>query len=361
MRRFQPAPSVPTAHLPEAGGGQADGGKYNYKEDGKAPPEARSAASPARVLIELSAHGPRIVAANPEGFQAGARIGQRLSDARAACPDLQVDHADSAADAAMLERLARFALRFSPIVAPDGLTATDAGLILDVGGCAHLFGGEDAMVDQVVARFAALGFLTLAGLAPTPLAARALARFADDPDDQVPPPILPPNLPTNLPQEEMAQNIASTSAPATLNSTLIATDALDAFPIEALDLDEARLTLLTRLGPKTIGAVRAVPRQALERRFRSKQAAHSVQLRLDQLLGVVPEPITPLRPPEPYRTALSCPEPVLEENGVSWALRDMLCRLEARLEREGLGARRFRLWAFTVDGSSSQLAVQLSR
>ncbi|MEM1287284.1 MAG: DNA polymerase Y family protein [Pseudomonadota bacterium] len=381
------------------------------------PHREQSAENTPRVIVELSAHGPRITAANQAGFRAGARIGQRLHDARAACPAMKVDYADPDADAMALERLANFALRFSPIVAPDGLTATDAGLMLDIAGCAHLFSGEQVMVDQVVARFTKLGFLTLAGLAPTPLAARVLARYGDDPDDDIPPPILacsedygsrsidaeqaqverplellgdpaqprdlsfgsvpsaraspaqprdisfgsvpPARAPAEQPPMAQPRDLALCSVPAE-QPRLFDPACLDAFPIEALQLDDDRITLLTRLGLKTIGSVRKLPRIALERRFRSKKAAQSVQRRLDQLTGAVTEPITPLRPPEPYRTTLRCPEPILDSTGIEWALRDMLVRLETRLDREGLGARRFRLFAFTVDGSSSQVAVQLS-
>lgn len=308
-------------------------GQPSHNQENASDTPAEPSPSDPRVLVELSAHGPRIVAANASGFAAGARIGQRLHDARAAYPALRVEYADSDADAAMLERLARFAFRFCPIVAPDGLSATDAGLMLDVAGCAHLFGDEEAMVRQVVARFTALGFLTLAGLAPTRLSARALARYSHDPDEGSPPIM-------TAPFEEAA---------------------LDSFPIEALELDEDRVTLLTRLGLKTIGSVRTLPRASLERRFRSKQEAQSVRWRLDQLTGTIADPITPMRPPEPYRTALACPEPIMDVVAVEWALRDMLARLEGRLEREGLGARRFTLTAFNVDGGSSQVAVQLSR
>ena len=57
-------------------------------------------------------------------------------------PALVAVAADPAGDAALVERLARWAGRWSPLVEVDG----DDGLRLDVTGVAHLFGGEAALV-----------------------------------------------------------------------------------------------------------------------------------------------------------------------------------------------------------------------
>ena len=111
--------------------------------------------------------------------------------------------------------------------------------------------------------------------------------------------------------------------------------------------------LLGRLGLKTVGALAAIPRAALERRFRSREAAQSVQLRLDQMTGAVREPLIPLHPPEPCRAFLAMNEPVIDVSGVQFALDELLVRLSHRLEKGGEGARSFRLTAFRADGGSS--------
>ena len=49
----------------------------------------------------------------------GVRPGQALSDAQAVAPEALAVEADPAADAALLERLALWAMRFSPLVAMD--------------------------------------------------------------------------------------------------------------------------------------------------------------------------------------------------------------------------------------------------
>src|SRR5690606_5498619 len=89
-------------------------------------------------------------------------------------PAIEVVAEDPAADRRLLEALADWCDRYTPLVALDG---TD-GLFLDVTGCAHLFGGEEALLDGMLASFFEQGFRTRAALGPTPGAAWAAARFS---------------------------------------------------------------------------------------------------------------------------------------------------------------------------------------
>ncbi|MGL4404284.1 MAG: Y-family DNA polymerase, partial [Notoacmeibacter sp.] len=274
------------------------------------------------VLMAHEPRGIRIIAVNAAAHKAGAYPGQALNDARAACPSLSAENADNSADQAMLLRLANAAMRYTPIVALDG----EAGLLLDITGCAHLFGGEEKLIKDCRHRLSAIGFSASLGLAPTPLAARVLARFGSGAD--------------------------------ILESGGI--DALDVFPVEALGLNNDRNLLLKRLGLKHIGDVKAVPRAALERRFRSKEEALSVRLALDRLSGDVAEAIKTIHPPEPYRFALNLAEPLIDHVGVGVALDQLLVAAYHRLETEGLGARVFHLTAFRADGGTSSISIKLS-
>ncbi len=114
-----------------------------------------------------------IAAVTPAAAASGARAGARLTDARALDPGLVAVPADPAGDAALVERLARWAARWSPLVEVDGAD----GLRMDVSGVAHLFGGEAALVEDVQARFAGLGLSSRVSVAPTPGAAWALDRY----------------------------------------------------------------------------------------------------------------------------------------------------------------------------------------
>ena len=86
--------------------------------------------------------------------------------------------ADPEADRRLLEAIADWCDRYTPLV---GLDPPD-GLLLDVTGCAHLFGGEAALRRDLVARLARAGFAARAPRWPTRSAApgrwRAMARAA---------------------------------------------------------------------------------------------------------------------------------------------------------------------------------------
>ncbi len=68
----------------------------------------------------------------------GLKPGLTLAQARAMHPGIDVVAEDIEADAALLESIADWCLRYTPLVACD---APD-GLLLDISGCAHLYGGE---------------------------------------------------------------------------------------------------------------------------------------------------------------------------------------------------------------------------
>ncbi|WP_456299918.1 Y-family DNA polymerase, partial [Falsiroseomonas oryzae] len=101
------------------------------------------------------------------GGVAGVRPGQALSDVQAVVPEAVAVEADPVADAAFLERLALWAMRFSPLVAVSGGDA----LVVDVTGVAHLFGGEDALLRRAVAGLARLGVTASGVVAGAPAAA----------------------------------------------------------------------------------------------------------------------------------------------------------------------------------------------
>ncbi len=91
--------------------------------------------------------------------------------------------ADAAADRRGLKRLALWCNRFTPWCAVDASDNSDSGnggLLLDITDCAHLFGGEAALMDEVAARLAGLGIEARLSLADTSGAAWALAHPLGD-------------------------------------------------------------------------------------------------------------------------------------------------------------------------------------
>ena len=116
-----------------------------------------------------------VVAADGAASAEGILPGLSLADARALRPDVAVFPADRTGDAASLARLADWCSRYTPLVAIDGAD----GLWLDITGCAHLFGGERALMSDLRHRLAGFGHDARAAVADSPGAAWALARFRE--------------------------------------------------------------------------------------------------------------------------------------------------------------------------------------
>ena len=141
----------------------------------------RSAALPRRLTRRcvVVAAVERRAAASPRMNDAAARLGlmpgMALADARAMYPALPVADADPEADAQLLEAIADWCDRYTPLV---GLDPPD-GLMLDITGCAHLFGGEAALCRDLVARLARQGLRSRAAVADTVGCAWGMARYGD--------------------------------------------------------------------------------------------------------------------------------------------------------------------------------------
>ena len=317
------------------------------------PPDAypeRSRGAPVVLTVE-GTHGPIIHAVTKAAAERGARAGARLTDARALDPALVAVPADPAADGALVERLAKWAGRWSPLVEVDGDPSTllgTGGLRLDVTGVAHLFGGERRLVSDIRRRLAQLGLTSQVAIAPTAAAAWALARFNPAPRAG------------EGRNREAAEGkggfapSASSSEPLSPEEERGLLDKLSPLPVSALRLGPDTVRTLERLGLKTIGALTAVPRLALARRFRG---AEDVVDALDRALGRKPEPLTAAPVDPPPRSLLKLEEPATHPEAASQALERLVPALVRELERRRLGARRMSLSGYRVDGSVAVASV----
>ncbi len=92
----------------------------------------------------------RLVGVDANAARLGLSAGLTLADARARHPALISVEADPQRQGRALEKLADACSRYTPLVALDGAD----GLMLDVSGVAHLFGGEAGLLADAEARFA---------------------------------------------------------------------------------------------------------------------------------------------------------------------------------------------------------------
>lgn len=271
------------------------------------------------VIATLEGQQRCVVAVNAAAAACGITPGMALSRARVIQPDVKVEPAQPHTDAHALQRLAVGALRYSPLVAacpPDGLW-------IDATGAAHLFGGEAAMVEKITRRLHTAGIRARAAIAGTPGAAWAWSRYGHG----------------NPVLSAGAENRA-----------------LDGLPLYALRLPQMAAASLRRVGVKTIGDLRRVPRATIPIRFGA-----DVLRRLDQALGLAPEAITPILPPAARRRCMNFAEPISTPEDLKRAI-DILTRQLCRdLEEREEGARRLDLVFGRVDGRPEAIRITTAR
>jgi protein ImuB len=269
------------------------------------------------------AAGRRLLAAiNPAATAAGLAPGMPLADALSFFPSLATAAAEPAEDAAALRRLAEWCGRYSPWTAPDGVD----GIRIEITGSAHLWGGEEPLATDLMARLGRRHITGRIAIADTLGTAWAMARYAEAGQD---PAILPPG------------DCRTGLAP---------------LPVEALRLDPATVQGLRRVGLKRVGDLYAMPRDALARRFEE-----IVVRRLDQALGDLPEPLSPLGETPARRVRLSFAEPIADPADLLRATERLAVDLVTRLAREGTGARRLDLAFHRVDGRVERIQLGTAR
>jgi len=260
----------------------------------------------------------RLHAVDEAAATLGLFVGQKATDALALVPELITDEADPEGDLASLDALVDWCVRVSPAVAAD----PPDGLLLDITGVAHLWGGERAMLDDLLARLARQEIPARAAIAGSAGAAWALARFGEDRT------VVPPGAEA---------------------------DWLAPLPVTALRLEPETAAQLIRLGLARIGQLAALPRDQLARRF-----GPGVLMRLDQALARAEEALVFRRPATPWFARLAFADPISVPEDLARASRDIAERLCARLLAEDQGAGRFELAFHRLDGRAERLAIGLS-
>ncbi|WP_199762919.1 Y-family DNA polymerase, partial [Bradyrhizobium guangdongense] len=248
----------------------------------------------------------------------GLYIGQPLANARAMCPDLKVFDADVVADAKTLSDIADWCDRFTPLVALD----PPHGLFLDITGCAHLFGGEAALLQTLVRALGRQGFAVGAAIAGTSVCARTLTRQATG-------------------------TVVVDGGEAA---------AIDQIPVSALGAGEAITTGLRRAGLKTIGDVASREPHEITARFGARFSTL-----LAHALGQGDAPINPRKPLPDYIVEKRFAEPIATDTMIAMTLSRLADTLIASMEKQGKGARRLEAAFFRTDGVVRAITVETGR
>lgn len=286
--------------------------RRNRKRNGKA-----SAELPLVVVAKID-NALQLTAADARAVRDGLYPGLPLTDARARVPALDVVEADDLADAALIEAIADWCDRFTPLVAFH----KPYGLLLDISGCAHLFGGEAEMLRAICGFLRAQEIEVQAAIAGTAVAANALAKGKGG-------------------------SIVENGNEA---------EAVSALPVSVLGIDGKIIYALKRAGLKTIGEVASRSSSELTARFGA-----AFTFLLEQVLGKNSQPITPRRPLPDYVAERRFAEPVATAGAIGGTIASLAATLGNLLEERGQGARKFEASFFRTDGAVRHIVLDTGR
>ncbi|WP_407430641.1 Y-family DNA polymerase [Arcticibacter sp.] len=269
-------------------------------------------------VFVVADHGRMVVTAvSIQAQRQGIEPGMRAADAKAICPGLEVIAEKPGRVLKLLKSLGEWCIRYTPIVAMDEFSSD--GLIMDVSGCPHLWGGEREYLKDIKSHLKAKGFTIRLAIADTPGAAWAVSHFG-----KTTPLVLP-----------------GTHA-----------EALLSLPPEALRLEKSTVAKLQKLGFYHIKSFIGMPRSVLRRRF-----GESFLIRLGQALGTQEEAMHPITLPVEFQERLPCLEPIKTRKGIEIGINRLLECLCLRLEKEGKGLRTGVLTCYRVDGKIIKIDI----
>lgn len=270
------------------------------------------------VVVGINDRKRTLVATDAAAQAVGVRVGMPAAKAQILVPDLSIHTANPQADVDALARLAVWCLRrYTPVVATD----PPDGIIMDTTGADHLHSGELNMLTDLVDRLARAGVSARVAVADTWGAAHAAARYA-------------------------AKPIAVVDG----------TDRVMSLPLLGLRLSPETVAELHGLGFKTIGDLFDQPRAPLVLRFGA-----NIGRRLDQVVGIIEEPIDRLRSPDLIEVRQAFGEPIAAAETIARYITKLAGRLCQQLQAQGLGARRLDLICHRVDARAQAIRVGLAQ
>jgi protein ImuB len=275
----------------------------------------RGAAQPQPTIITTGGNRPAVLSCNPEARSQGIAPGMAVATALALSPDLIERPRDVEAELKAFEGAAAWASQFTSLVS---LAATDS-LLLEIDGSLRLFGGLRPLLQRFGQELADMGYAATIAVAPTPTAARLLAR----------------------------SGIGSTITDVANLET-----ALAGLPLSLLDQSEDIIRMLALMGVSTIGECLALPRDGLARRF-----GQFLVDELDRALGRLPDPRPIWIAPPRYKARLLLPAPVQDTEPLLFATSRLIQELTGWLSMRQAGITRLKLVLHHEDRRPTSIAL----
>ncbi len=258
---------------------------------------------PMGVLLAQKADevGPRdrLAAVCARAFCAGVRPGHTPAEANANLAGLQIRVVEYCQVQERLLAIAEIAARFGVSPSWNAMAQVDT-VWLDVTGIGHLYGGEQALCEELAEQVRLLGHRVRLAIASGPYLAQAVARFGHT-------------------EVQLIDSCASAGARAVAD-----------LPLAVLPLDQERIDWLGRLGIFQVGQVAALPASAASSRL--GPAALSI---LQLVSGVDSTPLIKGQFPRSLLEEMTWEEPAEGLSPLVFALHGITSRISARLQGRG--------------------------
>ena len=306
-----------------------------------------------RAVFPSARGGPAIVAVSVDAWAQGVRPGMPLAEARSMAQPI-VAKQDSRRiarsqqqpktiapvefrewqplrDRATLRSVAELTRRYAPVVGLDEVPLPDS-LLLDITGCAPLFGGEAGLAESLLRDLRKAGWSCRIAIASSVAIGWALTHAEG---------VMRQEQPRFRSQDSIAGRADSRRSGQGANSELITHDLpitivpdgyerqeMALLPVASSRLDLSDLEILSHLGIHTLGQLLSLPREDLPSRF-----SESGVLRVQQLAGAVDEPIVPIPEANPITALWSSDDPAQGLNDIRAVLQILTSQIADQLLR----------------------------
>ena len=283
------------------------------------PLEANRVSEAATAIVEEQHGIHRILLADTEASAAGVMPGQAANAALALLPTLQLEERSLLREQQALEGLANWLERFSSFVS----IADHDVLVLEIAGSMQLFGGLQALRQEMSKGLRELGLTAALAIAPTPLAATWLARAG---------------------RRACIRDDANLAA------------VVRKLPLACMDWPAGLCEALTGMGVSTVGDCLRLPREGFTRRFGAEYL-----LQLDRALGHLPDPRNAWRAPERFCVDYEMTEEQVDREVLLNICRELLLSHEQFLLARQLGTQRVCFSFFHLKGPATELRLGCAR
>lgn len=310
-----------------------------------------------RELFPAARSGPAIVCVSDDAFAAGVRPGMPLAEARSmaapitprrsksAAPPIETIFVewDPVADQRDLKAIAELVRRFAPVIGLDDTPVADS-LLLDITGCAPLFGGEAALAEQLLKRLQIQRLQCRISISDSVSTAWAFAHAQGH------------SLQAGTRAVHGRPQNSSTEwdLPAVVIPPQQAESWLEKLPIAAARIPIADTAVLSQLGILNLKQLFHLPSEDLPSRI-SKEAV----LRLRQIRGIEDELITAIPEADPITATWASEYPATSMPEMQQVLEHLVKDIAEQMRRRCVGAIRLTCRLKTDEGVVVPLIAEM--